>query len=136
MLWIKALHIMAVISWFAGIFYLPRLFVYNAMSDDTISQERFKVMERKLFNGIMTPAALVTLATGFWLLSYGFWGNWMIVKLVLVAAVVIYHIWCWLVIRHFAANRNKKSHVYYRVLNEVPVLMMVPIVILVVVKPF
>jgi len=127
---------MAVISWFAGIFYLPRLFVYHALSEDKISQERFKIMERKLYIGIMTPAAIVTLVTGFWLLSYGFWGNWMMIKLALVGAVVIYHFWCGQVIKRFAANQNKKSHIYYRVLNEVPVLLMVPIVIMVVVKPF
>ena len=127
---------MAVISWFAGIFYLPRLFVYHAMSDDQISNERFKIMERKLYNGIMMPAAIVTLASGFWLLSYGFWGKWMVLKLLFVAAVIVYHLWCGIVIKRFAADQNQKSHVYYRVLNEVPVLMMVPIVILVVVKPF
>ena len=136
MLWIKSFHLIFMVTWFAGLFYLPRLFVYHAMSEDEISNQRFKIMERKLYNGIMTPAAIVTLASGFWLLSYGFWGKWMVLKLLIVAAVVVYHIWCGIVIKRFAADQNQKSHVYYRVLNEVPVLMMVPIVILVVVKPF
>lgn len=136
MLWIKAFHIIAVISWFAGIFYLPRLFVYHAMSEDRVSQERFKIMQRKLYNGIMTPSAIATLGSGFWLLSYGFWGNWMIAKLVLVLAVLIFHLWCGMVIKQFAQDRNQRSHRFYRVMNEVPVLALIPIVILVVVKPF
>lgn len=136
MLWIKAFHIIAVISWFAGIFYLPRLFVYHAMSEDRISQERFKIMQRKLYNGIMTPSAIATLGSGLWLLSYGFWGNWMIAKLILVLAVLIFHLWCGTVIKQFAQDRNTRSHRFYRVMNEVPVLALIPIVILVVVKPF
>ncbi len=136
MLWIKAFHIIAVISWFAGIFYLPRLFVYHAMSEDRISQERFKIMQRKLYNGIMTPSAIATLGSGLWLLSYGFWGNWMITKLILVLAVLIFHLWCGTVIKQFAQDRNTRSHRFYRVINEVPVLALIPIVILVVVKPF
>ena len=136
MLWIKALHIISVITWFAAIFYLPRLFVYHAMADDEISNERFKIMERKLYNGIMTPSAIVTLVMGFWLLSYGFWGNWMIGKLILVAATLVYHGWCGYTIKVFREDRNTRSHVYYRIMNELPVFFMIPIVILVVVKPF
>jgi putative membrane protein len=136
MLWIKAFHIIAVISWFAGIFYLPRLFVYHAMSEDHISQERFKVMQRKLYNGIMTPSAIATLGSGVWLLSYGFWGNWMLAKLALVLLVLVFHIWCGLVIKQFAQNQNTRSHRFYRVMNELPVLALTGIVILVVVKPF
>lgn len=136
MLWIKAFHIISVICWFAGIFYLPRLFVYHAMSDDSISRERFKVMERKLYNGIMTPSAIATLLSGIWLLSYGFWGHWMVAKLCLVALVLIFHLWCGHVIKQFAAELNDHSHRFYRFMNEVPVLALIPIVILVVVKPF
>jgi putative membrane protein len=127
---------MSVITWFAAIFYLPRLFVYHAMAEDEISNELFKVMERKLYNGIMTPSAIATLVLGFWLMSYGFWGNWMIAKLALVAATLVYHFWCGHTIKVFREDRNTRNHVFYRIMNEVPVLMMVPIVILVVVKPF
>jgi putative membrane protein len=136
MLWIKALHIAFMVCWFAGIFYLPRLYVYHAMSNDEVSNERFKIMERKLFWGIMTPSAVLTIVFGLWLLSYGFWGNWMIAKLVLVAILVIYHIWCGVVLVRFRDDRNQHSHTFYRVMNEVPVLGLFAIIILVVVKPF
>lgn len=135
MLWIKAFHIIAVITWFAAIFYLPRLFVYHAMSEDEISNERFKIMERKLLNGIMTPSAIVAIALGGWLLSYGFSGTWMTIKLILVGLVVVYHIWCIYTVKLFKHDKNTRSHVYYRVMNELPVLLLVGIVILVVVKP-
>ena len=136
MLWIKALHIISVITWFAAIFYLPRLFVYHAMSEDQASKERFKLMERKLYNGIMTPSAIAVIVFGFWLLSYGFWGNWMIAKLVLVALTLIYHGWCGYTIKQFRLDQNTRTHRYYRIMNELPVFFMIPIVILVVVKPF
>lgn len=136
MLWIKALHIIFVITWFAAIFYLPRLFVYHAMSDDPISNERFKLMERKLYNGIMTPSAIGVLVFGFWLLSYGSWGNWMLAKLVFVAITLAYHAWCGYTVKLFRQDKNTRSHTFYRIMNEVPVFTMIPIVILVVVKPF
>lgn len=136
MLWIKALHIIAIICWFAAIFYLPRLFVYHAMSEDEISRERFKIMERKLYNGIMTPSAIASVLSGLWLLSYGFWGTWMILKLCLVACVIAFHVWCSITMKRFAADQNQHTHRYYRFMNEVPVLALIPIVILVVVKPF
>ena len=136
MLWIKALHIISVITWFAAIFYLPRLFVYHATSEDEISNERFKVMERKLYNGIMTPSAIAVIVFGVWMLSYGFWGNWMIAKLLLVALTLIYHGWCGYTIKQFRLDQNKHGHRYYRIMNELPVFFMIPIVILVVVKPF
>ena len=92
---IKAWHIIFMVTWFAALFYLPRLFVYHAMSDDKISQERFKVMERKLFYGIMTPGGIITIALGMWLwLGYGFSGGWLHAKVTLVGALVIYHIYC------------------------------------------
>jgi len=136
MLWIKAFHIISVVTWFAAIFYLPRLFVYHAMSEDEISKQRFKDMERKLYNGIMTPSAIAAIVFGAWLLGYGFWGNWMIAKLVLVGIVLIYHGWCGYTLKQFRLDRNTHSHRYYRLMNELPVLLLIPIVILVVVKPF
>jgi putative membrane protein len=95
MLWIKAFHIVFVVTWFAGLFYLPRLFVYHAMADDTAGRERFKVMERKLYFGIMAPGAVLTIAFGLWLwLGYGISGGWLHAKLALVAVLIAYHLWC------------------------------------------
>lgn len=137
MLWIKSLHIIFMVTWFAGLFYLPRLFVYHAMSDDSISQERFKIMERKLFYGIMTPGALLTIVFGVWLLhGYGMTGGWLHAKLSLVLALVIYHIYCGKLLVDFKHNRNQHGHVFYRWLNEIPVLALIAIIILVEVKPF
>lgn len=137
MLWIKSLHIIFMVTWFAGLFYLPRLFVYHAMSDDKISQERFKIMERKLFFGIMTPGAVLTLIFGTWLwLGYNFGGGWLHVKLFLVLILVIYHIWCGKLVRDFRDDNNRHGHVFYRWFNEFPVLILIASVILVVVKPF
>ncbi len=137
MLWIKAFHIVFMVTWFAGLFYLPRLFVYHAMAEDTVSRERFKVMERKLYYGIMTPGAVLTLALGLWLwLGYGFSGGWLHAKLALVAVLVGYHLWCGKLLRDFRQERNTRSHVWYRWFNEFPVLILVAVVILVVVKPF
>ena len=136
MLWIKALHIIFMVCWFAGLFYLPRLFVYHAMSKDQTSNERFKVMERKLFYGIMTPSMILTIGFGFWLMSYGFSGAWLHTKLLLVAILVIYHLWCGITLNRFKQNKNAHSHVFFRWLNEVPVLLLFAIIILVVVKPF
>ena len=137
MLWIKALHIVFIASWFAGLFYLPRLFVYHAMSDDAPSIDRFKIMERKLFFGIMTPGAIFTIAFGVWLWrAYGFSGGWLHAKLALVLLLVIYHVYCGKLLLDFRHDRNQHGHVFYRWLNEAPVLVLVAIVILVVVKPF
>jgi len=136
MLWIKAFHIIFMVTWFAGLFYLPRLYVYHAMTDDEVSHERFKVMERKLFYGIMTPGAVLTLLFGFWLMiGYGYSGGWLMWKLLLVLLVVIYHGWCWFPLRAFRDDRNHHSHRFYRVMNELPVLGLVGIVLLVVLKP-
>ena len=135
MVWIKAAHIVAMVSWFAGIFYLPRLFVYHALSDDEISNDRFKIMERKLYYQIMTPSAIATIVFGLWLLTY--WGlpNWMIAKLFFVGLMLIYHIWCGVVIWRFKQDKNTHSHVFYRVMNELPVFALGVIVVLAVVKP-
>ena len=140
MLWTKSLHIIFMTTWFAGLFYLPRLFVYHAMSEDEISNERFKVMERKLFFGIMTPGAILTIVFGLVMLNGYAWEAfshtiWMQVKLGLVAVLVIYHIYCGKLLKDFKFDRNQKSHVYYRWFNEFPVLLLIAIVILVIVKP-
>ena len=137
MLWVKAFHIVFMVTWFAGLFYLPRLFVYHAMSSDETSLERFKIMERKLYYGIMTPGAVLTVATGavLWL-YYGFAGGWLYAKLALVAALVVYHLWCGSLLRAFREERNTRTHVWYRWFNEAPVLFLIAIAILVVVKPF
>ena len=137
MLWIKAWHIIFMVTWFAGLFYLPRLFVYHAMSSDETSNARFKIMERKLFYGIMTPGAVLTIAFGLWLwLGYGFSGGWLHAKVSLVILLVLYHLYCGKLVRDFAHDRNQHGHVFYRWLNEAPVLALVAIIILVEVKPF
>ena len=137
MLWLKALHIVFVVSWFAGLFYLPRLFVYHAQSEDAPSRERFKVMERKLYRGIMMPAMLLTIASGLWLwLGYGFAGGWIHLKVALVAVLVAYHFWLRSLLGDFARDANRHGHVFYRWINELPAVLLVAIVILVVVKPF
>lgn len=136
MLWIKSLHIIFVVTWFAGLFYLPRLFVYHAMSTDAISVERFKVMERKLFYGIMTPSAVLTVLFGLWLwLGYGISGGWLHAKLVLVAMLIAYHLYCGKLLAEFKYDGNRHGHVYYRWFNEIPVVILFAVVILVVVKP-
>jgi protoporphyrinogen IX oxidase len=137
MLWVKALHVIFMVTWFAGLFYLPRLFVYHAQAADAISIERFKIMERKLYFGIMTPGAILTVLFGSWLwLGYGIAGGWLHAKLALVAALVAYHVYCGKLLGDFKRDRNRHSHVWYRWFNELPVLMLVGVVILVVVKPF
>jgi protoporphyrinogen IX oxidase len=136
MLWVKSLHIVFMVTWFAGLFYLPRLFVYHALSEDALSQERFKVMERKLFWGIMTPGAVLTIAFGLWLwLGYGISGAWLHAKLALVVVLVAYHAWCGKLMLDLRAGRNARSHVWFRWFNEFPVVVLVASVILVVVKP-
>ncbi|NOT68156.1 MAG: CopD family protein [Methylophilaceae bacterium] len=136
MLWIKALHIIFVTSWFAGLFYLPRLFVNHAMVSDQASSERLKLMEHKLYR-FMTPLAAIALASGLWLwLGYGFKGGWIHAKLLLVVGLVIYHFYCGKLVKDFKHERNQRSHVFYRWFNEVPVLVLIAVVILVTVKPF
>lgn len=135
MLWVKAFHIIFMVTWFAGLFYLPRLFVYHAMSDDQISIDRFRIMERKLFYGIMTPGAVITIALGLWLwFGFGITGTWMHIKFALVLLLVGYHIWCGKILIDFKHNRNTRSHVWYRWFNEAPVILLIAIIILVVVK--
>jgi putative membrane protein len=137
MLWVKALHIIFVVTWFAGLFYLPRLFVYHAQADDKTSLERFKIMERKLFWGIMTPGGVLTIVFGAWLwLGWGFRGGWLHAKLALVALLVAYHVWCGRLMLEFRRDANTRSHVWYRWFNEVPTVVLIAAVLLVVVKPF
>ena len=137
---VKTLHVVFFVSWYAGLFYLPRLFVYHAMTpaDDRTGGERFKVMERKLYRGIMTPAAVLTIVFGLWLwLGYGVGGGWMHAKLALVAVLIALHAYLGVLVRAFAADRNRHGHVYYRWLNEIPALpLLVAIVYLVIAKPF
>jgi len=140
-MWLKALHLIFMVTWFAGLFYLPRLFVYHAMSDDEISNERFKVMERKLFYGIMTPGAILTLIFGIWMLFDYAWAayassGWLHAKLALIAVLVVYHLYCGKLVRDFKHDNNRHGHVYYRWFNEAPVLILVAIIILASVKPF
>ncbi len=139
-LWVKALHVIFMVTWFAGLFYLPRLFVYHAMSSDAPSIERFKIMERKLFWGIMTPGAVLTTIFGLILLVY-FWpaykhNGWLHAKLGLVVLLIIYHVSCGFLLRDFKHDRNKHSHKWYRVYNELPTLLLFGIIIMVIVRPF
>lgn len=141
MLWIKAFHVVFMVTWFAGLFYLPRLFVYHAMSQDETSAARFKIMERKLYWGIMTPGALLTLVLGLWMLFDYAWKayattGWLWSKLALVVILLIYHAYCGKLLLDFKNDKNRRSHVWYRVFNEIPVLLLVGIVVLVIVKPF
>lgn len=139
--WVKAFHIIFMVTWFAGLFYLPRLFVYHAMCNDAAGRERFKVMERKLFYGIMTPSAIIAVALGLWMLfayAWEVWSGmmWLHIKLTLAVLLIAYHLYCWRLVIVFREDRNVRSHVYYRWLNELPVLLLVAMVILAVVKPF
>ena len=142
MLWVKSLHIIFMVTWFAGLFYLPRLFVYHAIADDAVSRERFKVMERKLYWGIMTPGGVLTIVFGVWLWLGWFRGEmgetprWLLVKMALGALLAAYHLWCGMLLRDFAADRNTRSHVWFRWFNEFPVLVLVATVLVVVFKPF
>ncbi|RFC31436.1 MAG: putative membrane protein [Candidatus Nitrotoga sp. MKT] len=136
MLWIKSLHVIFMVTWFAGLFYLPRLFVYHAMSTDKTSIDRFKIMERKLFYGIMTPGGMLTVIFGLWLwIGYGVTGGWMHIKFTLVLVLIAYHVYCGKLLNDFKTDRNTRSHVFYRWFNEFPVLLMIAIIILVIVKP-
>jgi putative membrane protein len=137
MLWVKAFHIVFLVAWYAGLFYLPRLFVYHAMAADAPSIERFKVMERKLYRGIMTPCMALTIAFGLWLwLGWGFGGGWLHAKLALVLILAAHHFWLGHLVKVFARDGNTRSHVFYRWINEIPLPILVAVVILVVVKPF
>jgi putative membrane protein len=140
MAWLRAFHIVFVVAWFAGLFYLPRLFVYHAMTEDAAGNARFKLMERKLFFAIMTPAAVVAVVLGLTMLLLA-WdaytqSYWLWVKLVLVAGLIGYHVACFRLMQAFARDANQHSHRFYRWFNEVPLVFLVAIVVLAEVKPF
>jgi len=133
-LWIKALHIFFMVSWFAGLFYLPRLFVHHAMTEDDATSNRLKIMERKLYFFI-TPWAILTILTGIWLwLGYGFSGTWLSIKIILVVLLIVYHIVCGFFMVDFREDRNTRSDVFYRWFNELPVFLLLGIIFLVVTK--
>ena len=139
MLWVKAFHIIFVVAWFAGLLYLPRLFVYHTQTDDAAGDERFKVMERKLFM-IMTAGGVGALVFGLWLVTDYAWAafaasGWFRVKLVLIGVLALYHVWCGKLVDDFLVGRNRHGHRFYRLFNEVPALILIAVVILVVVKP-
>ncbi len=136
MLWVKSFHIIFVVSWFAGLFYLPRLFVNHAMATERAEIERLKLMEHKLYR-FMTPLAVLALVFGTWLwLGFGFKGGWLHAKLALVAGLIGYHLYCGKLVKMFAEDRNTRSDKFYRFFNEAPVLILAAVTILVVVKPF
>ena len=140
MMLLKTLHIIFMTAWFAGLFYLPRLFVYHAMAEDKISLDRFVVMERKLLYGIMTPSAVLTVAFGIFLTYFYLPAyldqTWLALKFILVVILIFYHIWCVNLYKDFSQNKNKHSHTWYKWFNEFPVIILILIVTLVVYKPF
>jgi len=137
MLLVKSLHIIFMVTWMAGLLYLPRLFVYHAEATDQISIDRFKIMERKLYWGIATPGAVLTIGFGLWLWLGWFQGAglWLHAKLALVVVLAGYHLWCGKLMLDFRHERNAHGHVWYRWFNEFPVLVLVAVVLLVVYKP-
>lgn len=141
MLWVNAFHIISVVAWFAALFYLPRLFVYHAQCHDETGSERFKIMERKLYRGIMIPSAILTFIFGAWTLSFYSWQqitamHWLHAKLLLVVGLYAYHYYCGKILKQFSNDEHTRPHVFYRWFNEIPVFILIAIVILVVVKPF
>ncbi len=136
---VKAFHLVAMVAWYAGLFYLPRLFVYHSQTEDQISRERFEIMERRLFRGIMTPSMVVTLVLGIWMLYlHPFWltQGWMHAKLALILVLVVYHHVCIVHMKQLANGTNQRSHLYFRWFNEVPLIPLIAIVLLAVLKPF
>jgi putative membrane protein len=136
--WIKAWHVIFMVTWFAGLFYLPRLFVYHASATDRVSIDRFRVMEKRLF-AIMTIGAVLTAAFGLWLLVRSpalLDTGWMRAKLALVLVLMAYHAWTWRLLRDFAADRNTHGERWYRFFNEIPSLLLIGIVLLAVARPF
>ncbi|OGT53126.1 MAG: TIGR00701 family protein [Gammaproteobacteria bacterium RIFCSPHIGHO2_12_FULL_41_15] len=139
MQWVVAFHIIFMVAWFAGLFYLPRLFVYHVATKDALGNQRFKVMEHKLFFYIMTPAAILTTIFGVWLLTfnieYYLHAGWLHWKLMMVVLLWAYHVYCGMLMYQFAQDNNQRSERFYRIFNEIPTLLLITIVILVVVKP-
>lgn len=138
MLWLKALHVMFMVTWFAGLFYLPRLFVYHVDCNDEPGHQRFLIMERKLF-AIMTVGAVLTAIFGFILLFKWHWPlteGWLHFKLALVAALIAYHAYCWKLVTVFKQRTNRYSSTFFRWFNEFPAIILIIVVILAVVRPF
>lgn len=140
MAWIKAFHIIAMVAWFAGLFYLPRLFVYHAQANDATSLERFKKMEYRLYYFIMLPAAVITLLLGVWLIAYSpayyLHAGWMQAKLFCVLLLIIFHLYCGKLYKDFKQDKNRHSSLFYRFFNEFPTLMLIIIVLLAEIRPF
>ncbi len=139
MLWVKAFHIIAMVAWFAGLFYLPRLFVYHAGATDLVSSRRFKLMEQRLYYAITWPAGVVTTALGLALITYNpsyyLHAKWLHIKVTLVLVLWAYHIFCGYCLKKFKNDKNSNSAKFYRFFNEIPTILLLVIVILVVVKP-
>ena len=140
MLWLKAGHLIGMVSWFAALFYLPRLYVYHSLTNDEAGHQRFITMERKLYRGIMTPAAIFTLVMGAWMLYDYAWtaygdSLWLQLKLFCIACLVAYHLYCGKLRIDFLKERNQHSDIWYRWFNEIPVLFLVIIILLAVLKP-
>lgn len=137
-LWIKAFHVVFMVTWFAGLFYLPRLFVYHASADDAPSRERFDIMEKRLFV-IMSIGAILTSVLGLtlWALNPALLDTgWFRTKLLLLGGLIAYHLYCWKVIRDFRTGMNTRTHKWYRWYNEVPTIFLIAIVVLAIVKPY
>ena len=138
MLWLKAFHVIFMVTWFAGLFYLPRLFVYHADCKDQAGHERFLVMERKLF-AIMTIGAVITAVFGLWLLFRWHWPLtelWLQIKLLLVVALIVYHVYCGKLVKQFKQGENTHSSVFYRWFNEFPAILLIVVVLLAVLRPY
>ncbi len=138
--WFKAFHLISMVCWFAALFYLPRLFVYHASVEDDISNQRFKVMERKLYRGIANPAMIATIIFGLALFasSPGYYldSGWFHAKTTMVILLIGYHHMCLAYLKKFRDDRNNKTHVFYRWFNEAPTLLLIGIILMVTVKPF
>lgn len=137
MLWVKAFHVIFMVTWFAGLFYLPRLFVYHADCHDETGHERFLVMERKLY-AIMTMGAVITILLGIWLVAVWHWPlteTWLQIKLLLVASLIFYHFWCARLVTQFKLGENRHSGIFYRWFNEFPAITLIAVVLLAVLRP-
>ena len=140
MLWVKSFHIIFMVSWYAGLFYLPRLFVHHAMAEDRATRERLEIMERKLF-WFITPWAVLTIAFGIWLIFFFGWEafkmmGWLHLKIALMIPLVGFHIWCGKLMLDFRGGDNPHSHVWFRWFNEFPLIILIVVILLVELKPF
>ncbi|MDX2471491.1 MAG: protoporphyrinogen oxidase HemJ [SAR324 cluster bacterium] len=136
---LKTVHLISIISWFAGLFYMPRLFVYHCTTTDEVGNERFKIMERRLYRAIMMPAMILTVVSGaaLWMtIGYGRESGWLHAKASLVFILVIFHFACGLYAKAFAKDQNQKPEVFFRVFNEVPTVILIAVIVLVVYRPF